>query len=233
VTVASPTSVQGAIAKHGVAAAVLAADGFARRRISVALERAGNVVIASEARAEELASGTSADLVVLAASGAVRVMVEEITSVTRRVPDARIVLLTKDLARRDVRRCIDAGADGVAAADDWDRTLVPTVQAVLAGQLAVPRSFRAQMVQVALSSREKQVLGLVVMGLTNAEIAKRLFLAESTVKSHLSSGFSKLGVHSRNEAAALILDPRTHLGPGILAVSGGLDQEHPNPAPKR
>ena len=44
-------------------------------------------------------------------------------------------------------------------------------------------------------------------GLTNAQIAGKLFLAESTVKSHLSSSFTKLGVSSRYEAATLILDP--------------------------
>ena len=70
-----------------------------------------------------------------------------------------------------------------------------------------------------LSAREKQILGLVVMGLMNSEIAARLFLAESTVKSHLSSAFRKLGVRSRTEASELILDPERGLGTGILAIS--------------
>ena len=60
---------------------------------------------------------------------------------------------------------------------------------------------------MALTNREKQILGLVVGGLTNAQIARELYLAESTVKSHLSSAFMKLGVSSRNEAVAVILDP--------------------------
>ena len=46
---------------------------------------------------------------------------------------------------------------------------------------------------------------MVVMGMSNKAIAGKLFLAESTVKCHLSSAFSKLGVRSRNEAADLIL----------------------------
>jgi DNA-binding NarL/FixJ family response regulator len=56
----------------------------------------------------------------------------------------------------------------------------------------------------ALSYREKEVLELAAGGLTNSQIASRLFLAESTVKTHLSSAFRRLGVSSRREAAALM-----------------------------
>jgi DNA-binding NarL/FixJ family response regulator len=56
------------------------------------------------------------------------------------------------------------------------------------------------------------------MGFTNAAIAAKLFLAESTVKSHLSSAFTKLGVHSRHEAAALLADP-DQVGLGVLTIA--------------
>jgi DNA-binding NarL/FixJ family response regulator len=86
-----------------------------------------------------------------------------------------------------------------------DRTLVPTVRAVVVGQIVVPEALRRQAVPAALSHRERQVLALVVEGCTNGEIAHRLFLAESTVKSHLATAFSKLGVRSRRDATAMIL----------------------------
>ena len=61
---------------------------------------------------------------------------------------------------------------------------------------------------------------MVAMGFTNGEIARKLYLAESTVKSHLSSIFEKLGVRSRGEAAELVLDRERGFGTGILAISG-------------
>ena len=66
------------------------------------------------------------------------------------------------------------------------------------------------------------MLALVVRGLGNRQIALRLFLSESTVKSHLASAFQKLGVRSRKEAAAVLLDPDEGLGTTILSVD--LDQ---------
>ena len=91
---------------------------------------------------------------------------------------------------------------------------------VLAGQLAVPSALVRQIAPRPLSYREKQILGLVVLGFTNREIADKLFLAESTVKTHLSSSFAKLDAHSRSEAAARILDPDSGYGVGILTIAG-------------
>jgi DNA-binding NarL/FixJ family response regulator len=109
--------------------------------------------------------------------------------------------------------------EGIVLVARVETALAPTVAAVLAGQNEIPRQFGSRLQEPALSVREKQILGMVVMGFTNCQIAAKLFLAESTVKSHLSSVFSKLGVRSRNEAAAMILDPRGSLGTGILAIT--------------
>jgi ATP/maltotriose-dependent transcriptional regulator MalT len=89
---------------------------------------------------------------------------------------------------------------------------------VRAGQVVFPAT-AVERARPALTVREKQVLGMVVLGFSNAEIAQKLFVAETTVKSHLSSAFAKLGVRSRRAAADAILDPVNGLGTGILAIS--------------
>ncbi len=137
----------------------------------------------------------------------------------RAAAEPLIVVVCGSANGRSARRAVDAGVDGLVFADQLASALEPTVAAVLAGQITVPRDLRASVRKPALSFREKQILGMVVMGFTNGEISARLFLAESTVKSHLSSAFTKLGVRSRNEAASMILDPNGSLGTGILAIT--------------
>jgi DNA-binding CsgD family transcriptional regulator len=70
--------------------------------------------------------------------------------------------------------------------------------------------------RVALSHREREVLRLAVTGRTNSEIASTLFLAESTVKSHLSSAYRKLGAGGRNDAASMVFDPDGGLADMVL-----------------
>jgi DNA-binding CsgD family transcriptional regulator len=91
---------------------------------------------------------------------------------------------------------------------------------VQAGQTCVPRRAQAQLEPPVLSAREKQILALVVLGYMNGEIAQRLYLAPSTVKSHLSTAFAKLGVRSRHEAVEVIMHPQHGLSTGILALGG-------------
>jgi DNA-binding NarL/FixJ family response regulator len=119
------------------------------------------------------------------------------------------------------RRALDAGAAGVVALETAAVALAPTVAAVAAGQVVVPNAAHAQLERPVLTVREKQTLAMVVLGFSNGEIARKLFVTESTVKSHLGSSFRKLGVASRKDAVARILDPDGGLGTGILSITGG------------
>lgn len=119
----------------------------------------------------------------------------------------------------NARRALTAGADGVVWESKIEQALSPTLEAVRAGQLVIPEEGRGRPQGPALSTREKQVLGLIVLGLANGEIATKLHLTESTVKSHLAAAFKKLGVRSRKDAVDRILDPTDGLGTGILGIA--------------
>ncbi len=124
----------------------------------------------------------------------------------REVPGPAIVAVSPTATGTGVRRALDAGADAIVFEPALESTLAVTVSAVGSGQSVVPREMRASVERPAFSHRERQVLAFVSQGLTNAQIAERLFLSESTIKSHLSSAFAKFGVRSRREAAALFLE---------------------------
>lgn len=143
-----------------------------------------------------------------------------IGSLKERFEQAPVIVVGDRIERWGIRAALATGAVGVVLYDELDSAFGPCLHAVLAGQTCVPQAHSRQIEPPALSTREKQILGLVVMGYMNSQIAERLFLAESTVKSHLSSAFGKLGVRSRNEAVNLIVNPSNGLGLGILGLGG-------------
>ncbi len=126
--------------------------------------------------------------------------------VRRELQAPAIVVVSPPATATGVRRGLDAGAAAIVFEPLIESTLAVTVRAVGSGQSVVPRELRASVQRPTLSHRERQVLTYVTEGLTNSQIAERLFLSESTVKSHLSSAFAKFGVRSRREAAALFLE---------------------------
>lgn len=128
-----------------------------------------------------------------------------------------VVVVPDDRRPGDLRRLLRAGAAAILFDAQADACLAIAVRAVCAGQIVVPRALRRHVVSQPLSHREKEILRLVVRGCTNRQIADALFLAESTVKTHLSSAFAKLDAHSRAEVTQLILDPDEGRSLGILA----------------
>lgn len=133
-------------------------------------------------------------------------------------PDLPVVLICDNFEPAQFSLLVAKGIWGVALREEAEKTLMPTIAAVALGQLCFPRHQGLTVGKPVLSIREKQVLGLVALGLSNSEIADRLVVAESTVKSHLTSAFAKLGVRSRHEAAHLVVNPDSGLGLGFLSL---------------
>jgi DNA-binding NarL/FixJ family response regulator len=177
--------------------------------------RADEYLASAQVRAE---SSEAPDIVVLALEGSRNEVALELAELRGRLTATHRLLVVPERHRFD-RRFAVLGADGLVYESELDRTLGPAIDALMSGLAVLPLELNAAAVAPNFSAREKQVLGMVVMGLSNVEIATRLFLAESTIKSHLSSAFRKLGVASRKDAVARILDPEHGLGPGILAIS--------------
>lgn len=184
-------------------------------------DEALDVVVAEDAEAlERIALGRALSLIVLTADRSLSSGCASLACARRHAADGHVLLVCADIDGWEVREALAAGVTGIVLRSQLAATLAPCLRAVRAGQVCIPYRNRRQLERPVLSAREKQILGLVVMGYMNRQIADQLFLAESTVKSHLSSAFGKLEVHSRNEAVDLILDPQHGLDLGILSLGG-------------
>jgi DNA-binding NarL/FixJ family response regulator len=129
----------------------------------------------------------------------------EMAAVVRRVRGrGSIPVVVTSVAGQDVRDLLDAGAMAIverAAAAD---VLGPAIRLALADHLCLPAGGLTALQPPALSYRERQVLALMLDGLTNRQIAARLFLSESTVKGHMTAAFRRLNARSRREVTRII-----------------------------
>ena len=188
-----------------------ATPGVLRHAAGLLVERGFAVTANGAARA---------GIVILFCTGGDAERVRDVRAAAEVNPDARILaVLPAGAPNASLRRVLLAGASGIVFGDDLERALVHSARAMLAGQLVVPLVLSRQIAPRPLSHREKQILGLVVLGFTNREIAQKLYLAESTVKTHLSSAFRKIDARSRSEAVARIQDPDNGFGMAILELA--------------
>jgi len=108
--------------------------------------------------------------------------------------------LTKDADRTDIARALHAAAGGLTVIDPRAHATLLAATAASAAP-AKPAPVPAAPPPDGLTQREAEILGLIAAGLTNPEIAARLFLSNHTIKTHISRIFAKTG--SRDRAAAI------------------------------
>ncbi len=180
------------------------------------------------AEAVELAVREKPDLVLMDLKMPVMNGVDATREIKARCPGVRVLVLTTYGADEWVFDALRAGADGYLLKDSPREQVLgairgtvqgkayidPSVAGRVLGQVRTGARKPSTLITDKLSQRETEVLRLLARGLTNEEISTQLFLSEGTVRNHVSSIVSKLGVADRTQAA-------------IMAVQHGLDESRP------
>ncbi len=137
---------------------------------------------------------------------------ELIPFIKQHQPEAKVLILTSFLDEDYVREAMRLGVQGFLAKHSGPSYLRDAIYASLRGELVLdPKALKVLTEQPLdllndLSKREKEVMQEVTKGLTNKAIAKELGISEKTVKAHLTSIFSKLGLKDRLQLALYAKD---------------------------
>jgi DNA-binding NarL/FixJ family response regulator len=124
--------------------------------------------------------------------------------------NTRVVMLTCQADEVSVRQAVDAGASGYVTKMTGPHELLDSVRAACRGQVAISPDVATHLVSAirgqrrngepSLTEREREVWRALSEGLSNADIARRLFISEHTVKFHVHHLLGKLGLKNRSEA---------------------------------
>jgi DNA-binding NarL/FixJ family response regulator len=131
--------------------------------------------------------------------------VEAIEEIRRDTPNARVIVLTTFDGDENIYRALQAGARGYLLKDMFGEELMDAIRAVHAGKTRIPAVVAQRLAErmrgPELTSREMDVLRLIVAGKSNKEIGGALHISEATVKTHINNLLGKLGVSDRTQAA--------------------------------
>jgi DNA-binding NarL/FixJ family response regulator len=180
------------------------------------------------AQAVEAMAAAPADLVVMD----VRMPVMDGVEATKRIreahPDARIMMLTTFEDDEYVQEALEHGAAGYILKDIPPGELIASIRVVAGGAFLIAPSVAKSLIHRAylkpefspapepewlrqLSRREREILGQLVEGLSNKEIAAELCIAEQTVRNHISVIYDKIGVEDRAQAVRLAREASTKM----------------------
>ena len=138
-------------------------------------------------------------------------------AIRQQFPQVQVLVLTSFKEGELIRNALEAGAIGYLLKDVSADELVGAIRAAHAGRATLSPEAAQALVETTnqppapgldLTEREREVLALLIEGLNNTQIAGRLTVSPSTIKSHVSNILAKLGVASRTEAVTLALRNR-------------------------
>ncbi|WP_424861505.1 response regulator [Streptomyces sp. MMS24-I29] len=199
-----------------------------RAGIRMILTSDPSIEVAAEApngrEAVELARAYAVDVVLLDLQMPVMDGLTALAELRTAAPKARVIVLTTFGERENVLRALEQGGAGFLLKDTAPAELIQAVRAAAAGDAylspgatrhvveqltlgrAVVRGKEARQRVAALTGREREVLGLLGEGLSNAGAGRRLHMSEATVKTYVSRILAKLGCENRVQAALLARD---------------------------
>ncbi|HSD84677.1 MAG TPA: response regulator transcription factor [Anaerolineae bacterium] len=139
--------------------------------------------------------------------------VTAIKAIRERCPQTQVIALTSFASSELVQGALEAGAISYLLKTVLAGELAAAIRAAYAGRPTLDAEAAQMLIQGTkpstlghdLTAREREVLALIVEGLNNADIAARLVVSRATIKFHVSSILTKLGVDSRSEATAVAL----------------------------
>jgi two-component system NarL family response regulator len=135
--------------------------------------------------------------------------VEVIVALRASQPESNVLVLTNYQLDEDIFNALDAGALGYLLKSASQDQVIEAIHAVSQGKRRIPTELAIRLAErvgrSSLSAREVEVLRLVVEGLTNKEIAKKLFISDITARNHVISLLSKLNAKDRTEAATIAI----------------------------
>jgi DNA-binding NarL/FixJ family response regulator len=133
--------------------------------------------------------------------------IECMIAIRSEFPNARVIVLTTYPGDVQVVRALKAGARAYLLKGQVNKELPEVIRAVHAGRKRIPPEVAAELAEHTaeddLSKREIDVLRLIAAGYANKEIASKLFIAEETVKSHVTNVLAKLHVNDRTHAVTI------------------------------
>ena len=205
-----------------------------RRGVLTALASRPHIEVVGEAgdgrEAVELARQTHPDVILMDIAMPAYDGLEATRRIKRELPHAKIIMLTVSEDDEALFEAIRAGADGYLLKDLKVNQLFDAIESVMRGEVPLSGAITAKILRElqrsasthstpqglieSLSEREIEILTLVGQGLSNKEIAERLFISESTVKNHLRTILDKL--HLRNRIQAAIYAARIGLVKDLL-----------------
>jgi len=143
--------------------------------------------------------------------------IEAIRQITEKEPDARILVLTSFSTDDKLFPALEAGALGYMLKDASPGDLIAAIQQVSEGQSTLTPTIARRLLREFspddsswppvehLTDRETEVLKILAIGLSNEELASRLFISEATARTHVSNILAKLNLSNRTQAALYAL----------------------------